>query len=106
MKSKIIITIYKHDAIERSLERIKNMLNKLVNMHECTICCGQSKRFSSCSKCSNSHCLDCMFTIFRNNRGIMVCPFCTNKLGYERHSLEIEYMILKMKDHMKDQLPG
>ena len=98
MKSKIIITIYKHDAIERSLERIKNMLNNDRNMHECMICCGQSKRFSSCSTCSNSHCLDCMFTLFRNNRGIMVCPFCSSKLGSEQHPLKVEYMIVKMKD--------
>ena len=66
-------------------------------MHECSICCEQSKRFSSCSKCSNSHLLDCMFSIFRY-RGIMVCPFCSKKLGSEQHPLKVEYMIVKMKD--------
>ena len=64
---------------------------------ECNICMEEDYRFTGCVKCKQRWCVDCMFSIMRRNRGVIICPFCKHTIGQEMCPMHVEELIFNMK---------
>jgi uncharacterized paraquat-inducible protein A len=60
--------------------------------NECSICFTDKikKRRVSCAKCANNWCVYCYIEIFRENNGLIVCPFCRYTYGNRFPSFMVE----------------
>lgn len=75
-----------------SIESFKRDINKLINGEistTCNVCFSDCLKCSkvTCTKCSNTHCGMCYAKIFKDNDGLIVCPFCRDTYGFEMNSI-------------------
>jgi hypothetical protein len=48
----------------------------------CPICCKEAKKhIKACRKCSYGMCSECFYKILKENKGLVLCPYCRNDLG-------------------------
>lgn len=94
-KTVTILKIYKWKEAKRILDKKMNSDDK----NECEICYTQMiENKVSCPKCANYYCGECYINIYRENKGIIICPFCRWKYGYKPSNIEegindIRYML-------------
>lgn len=64
---------------------------------ECAICCNEMIRKVDCNGCTNTFCANCYIDIFKQNKGLIVCPFCRFTTGYEQPEWAIKRGIQMIK---------
>lgn len=92
--------------IERNMKfkKIIKKLNKFVDfskeneIKDCVICCEVIKQNAVCNECLNPICTDCYINIFRKNKGIFKCPFCSFSVGEEMTKLEVDIGVMTIKE--------
>lgn len=69
----------------------------------CKICNDQMGTFKNqavnCNECCNQHCHSCYISIFKNNEGQSVCPFCRFTVGEKMPKFMIEFGLIEMNSH-------
>ena len=83
---------------------IKLHIDKFLKIdYTCNICFNDYKKIknninkTTCPKCSEPYCVDCYINIFRSNKGIIKCPFCSFEYGSEFPEFMIEAGIEEIK---------
>ena len=80
-----VLTIVNNREWDDLKRNIQNCLNRdrYINddNNKCPICFKGSQIIILCSKCSSPYCIDCHINVFKNNNGVISCPFCRNITG-------------------------
>jgi len=80
---------------------IKRRLDKKFepSTNMCPICCiATKKHIKTCRKCSYGLCSECFYKIMKENKGVVLCPYCRNDLG------GLNKKLLDCADYEKDIL--
>ncbi len=91
-----LITIADDDTWKEINFILEKRLNKK-NLDNCDLCLFKIKKNISCNKCSNSFCLECYIKLYTIGKGIITCPWCRYKIGYELP----EYLIKKRIEELR-----
>ena len=86
----LVITIPRNNSWDNIKRYIDSKLSVKFS-EECSICF--SKQINSrvlCLRCKGEGCMYCYIAIYRNNKGIIVCPFCRFRYGnrVQKHLIE------------------
>jgi hypothetical protein len=97
-----IMTILESDTWEQNKRYIDHIMSN-EKSEVCFICSTnkiQKKRIS-CNKCAGDYCIDCYISIFRTNKGIIICPFCRYSIGVEFPECMIEFGVQNILESCK-----
>ncbi len=84
-------------------KKIKKLIdNRLYHnkKEECAICCNQMIKKVDCNGCTNTFCGHCYIDIFKQNKGLIVCPFCRFTTGYKQSDWAIEMGVQMIKNKL------
>jgi hypothetical protein len=73
------ITILQNDKWNKIKKHIEHKLNGFSG--ECSICLNKIIKNVSCNNCLNNWCGDCYINLFKNGKGIIICPYCRFSFG-------------------------
>ena len=86
-----------------TLEEIKRNIDTNMNMGSttsCAICDDNENDKVSCCGCSQIWCVSCYIGIYRENKGLIKCPFCNFKVGEVVPDHLIDRGIMKIMDKL------
>lgn len=100
-----IIFVNKKSILEISAEdtwdKIKRRIDQItIHKDNCPIC-DSSPASISCNKCYGSYCLGCYINIFKTNKGIIICPYCRDKIGWEMPENIIDFKVQEILQYVK-----
>lgn len=84
-------------------KKIKKLIdNRLYHnkTEECAICCNEMIRKVDCNGCTNTFCANCYIDIYKQNKGLIVCPFCRFTTGQEHPEWAIEMGVQMIKNKL------
>lgn len=80
--------------LNNDINKLKKIIDIMINEKDnkiCKICFNNCKECAhvSCNNCANWYCSYCYYTIFKNNKGIIICPFCRYLYGEKQNNNDI-----------------
>lgn len=79
---------------------IKKIIDKRIltfNKNECQICFNKIRCATTCHICINVQCSDCYFKMYKENQGVIICPYCRSKEGQIEPDYVVDAIIKNLK---------
>ena len=95
------ITISPDDKWDGIKDRIETALNN--KRGTCKVCDEEIKVNATCNSCQGNYCMECYINIFRENKGMIVCPYCNYTFGIKTPNNMIEACITNIREKARFQ---